>query len=191
MNPHLLKSVFWAVCLASQAIFLWPSLSGSVLESAVLAFSVCGLFATHWDRELRISFSVLSAPLLCIGLGSSLIAGVMGLPWLGSWGFLLSVTAFFADQSDRFGLSMLQLGFLFIGFVSLPATLEFKIKDLATDSIVGTSQMILQATETPHLANHTAFQYVGKQVEVFSSPWITWRLCFLASAVYSILRRRR
>lgn len=191
MNPHLLKSVLWAVCLVSQAAFLWPAFSGSILSSIVLAVSACGLFAAHWDRKLRFSFSAFSAPLLSIGLGVSLIAGVIGLPWLGSWGFLLSVTAFFADQSDKVGNSMLQLGFLFVGFVALPASFEFKLEDLTTDSIVGTSQMILQATGTPHLANHTAFQYVGKKVEVFSSPWVTWRLCFLASVVYSILRRRR
>lgn len=191
MNPHLLKSVLWAVCLASQAVFLWPVLSGSILASAILAISVCGLFATLWDRKIRFSFSVLSAPLLCIGLGISLIAGVIGLPWLGSWGFLLSVTAFFADQSDKSGNSLLQLGFLFAGCIALPASLDLQLTDLSTDSIVGTSQMILYSTGTPHLADHTEFAYVGKTVEVFSSPWITWRLCFLVSVVYSILRRRR
>ncbi len=191
MNPHLLKSVFWTICLASQAVFLWPVLAGPTLESAVVAIVACGLFATHWDRKLRFSFSALSAPLLCTGLSISLIAGAMGLPWLGSWGFLLSVTAFFADQSDKSGNSMLQLGFLFAGCIALPASLERKLADLTTDSIVGTSQMILYATGTPHLADHTEFEYVGKTVEVFSSPWVTWRLSFIITIVYSVLRRRR
>ena len=191
MNPILLKSVLWAVCLAGQCVFLWPVFTGSIIDSGLLGLSVCALVAIQWNRKLRFSFSRLSGALLCLGLGISLLAGLSGLPWLGSWGILLSLTAFFADQSDKTSRSLLQLGFFFLAFISFPASLEIQLTELSTKTIVGTSQMILDATGTPHLAGDSEFQYIGRAVEVFSFPWITWRRCFLLCVLYSILRRRR